>query len=83
VALAIVLTGIAPLELVEWSIVFSVVVLPLTYLPLMLIGNDRKYMGEHVNGRLANTIGWTFYVVLVVAAVAALPLYFVTGGGQI
>src|ERR1043165_971106 len=82
VALAIVLTGIAPLELVEWSIVFSIVVLPLTYLPLLLIGNDRKYMGAHVNGRLANTIGWSFYVVLVVAALAAIPLYVITQGGQ-
>jgi Mn2+/Fe2+ NRAMP family transporter len=82
VALGIVLTGIEPLSLVEWSIVFSIVVLPLTYLPLMLIANDRKYMGEHVNGWLANGIGWSFYAVLIIAAIAALPLYFVTGGGQ-
>jgi Mn2+/Fe2+ NRAMP family transporter len=82
VALALVLTGIGPLQLVEWSIVFSVVVLPLTYLPLLLIGNDRKYMGAHVNGRLGNTIGWSFYIVLVVAALAAIPLYVVTQGGQ-
>ncbi len=82
VALVTVLTGIPPLELVEWSIVFSIVVLPLTYLPLILIGNDRKYMGEHVNGRLSNTIAWFFYAVLLLAALAALPLYFVTQGGQ-
>jgi manganese transport protein len=82
VALALVLTGIDPLQLVEWSIVFSVVVLPLTYLPLLLIGNDRKYMGAHVNGRLANTIGWSFYIVLIVTALAAIPLYVITQGGQ-
>ena len=82
VALFIVLTGITPLELVEWPIVFSIVVLPLTYLPLILIGNDRKYMGEHVNGWLSNGIAWFFYAVLVLAAVAALPLYFLTQGGQ-
>ena len=82
VALALVLTGIRPLELVEWSIVFSVVVLPLTYLPLILIGNDRKYMREHVNGWLSNSIAWAFYAVLVLAAIAALPLYFITQGGQ-
>ncbi|HEY1961398.1 MAG TPA: divalent metal cation transporter [Rhizomicrobium sp.] len=82
VALAIVLTGIPPLELVEWSIVFSIVVLPLTYLPLILIGNDRKYMGEHVNGWLSNSIAWFFYAVLIFAALAALPLYFITQGGQ-
>ena len=82
VALAIVLTGIEPLQLVEWSIVFSIVVLPLTYLPLLLIGNDRKYMGPHVNGRLSNGIGWTFYAVLAIAALAAIPLYVITQGGQ-
>lgn len=62
--------------------VFSSVVLPLTYLPLLLIGNDRKYMGEHANGWLANGVGWFFYALLLLAAMAALPLYFITAGGQ-
>jgi Mn2+/Fe2+ NRAMP family transporter len=82
VALAIVLTGVDPLQLVEWSIVFSIVILPLTYLPLLLIANDRKYMGEAVNGWLANVLGVGFYGLLVLAAVAALPLYLITSGGQ-
>jgi Mn2+/Fe2+ NRAMP family transporter len=83
VGLAIVLSGVDPLQLVEWSVVFSVIVLPLTYLPIILIGNDRKYMHEHVNGRASNVLGWLFYIILVVAAVAALPLYLMTSGGQI
>jgi manganese transport protein len=82
VALAVVLTGVPPLQLVEWSIVFSIVILPLTYLPLLLIANDRKYMGEHVNGRIANGLGVGFYALLVLVAVAALPLYVITAGGQ-
>jgi Mn2+/Fe2+ NRAMP family transporter len=82
VALGIVLSGIAPLQLVEWAVVSSIIVLPLTYLPLILIANDRKYMGEHVNGRVSNMLGWSFYVVLSVAAVAALPLYILTSGGK-
>jgi Mn2+/Fe2+ NRAMP family transporter len=82
VALAIVLTGVKPLALVEWSIVFSVVLLPLTYLPLLLLANDRKYMGAHANGRLSNGLGLFFYAVLAVAALAAVPLYLVTSGGQ-
>jgi Mn2+/Fe2+ NRAMP family transporter len=81
-ALAMVLTGIDPLQLVEWSIVFSIVILPLTYLPLLLIANDRKYMGQAVNGRLSNVLGVGFYGLVVVAAVAALPLYIITSGGQ-
>jgi manganese transport protein len=82
VALAIVLTGVEPLQLVEWSIVFSIVLLPLTYLPLLLIANDRKYMGDKANGWLANILGWGFYAALVLAALAAVPLYFLTSGGQ-
>jgi manganese transport protein len=76
-----VLTGIDPLQLVEWSIVFSVVVLPLTYLPVLLIANDRKYMHEHANGRIANVLGWSFYFVLLLVAVAAIQLYVITSGG--
>jgi Mn2+/Fe2+ NRAMP family transporter len=82
IALAIVLTGVAPLQLVEWSIVFSVVILPLTYLPLLLIANDGKFMGDKVNGRIANTLGVGFFVILAAAALAALPLYLITSGGQ-
>jgi Mn2+/Fe2+ NRAMP family transporter len=81
-ALAIVLTGVDPLQLVEWSIVFSIVILPLTYLPLLLIANDRKYMGDAVNGRLANLLGVGFYGLVVIAALAAAPLYVITSGGQ-
>jgi manganese transport protein len=82
VALAMVLTGIEPLQLVEWAIVFSIVILPLTYLPLLLIANDKKYMREHANGWIANTFGIGFFVVLTVVAIAALPLFFLTSGGQ-
>jgi Mn2+/Fe2+ NRAMP family transporter len=81
-ALLIVLTGVPPLQLVEWAVVFSIIVLPLTYLPLLLIGGDRKYMNDQVNGRLSNVLGWGFYVVLCIAAAAALPLYIFTSGGQ-
>ena len=40
-ALAIVLSGIDPMKLVEYAIMFSILVLPLTYLPLLLLGGDR------------------------------------------
>jgi manganese transport protein len=82
IALAVVLTGVKPLDLVEWAIVFSIVILPLTYLPLLLIANDKKYMGQYANGRIANTFGIGFFVILTLVAAAALPLYFLTSGGQ-
>ena len=40
-------------------------------------------MRAHANGWLAKTLGWGYYALIVVAAVAALPLYFVTAGGKL
>jgi len=82
VALAIVLTGIDVMTLVEFAILFSVLVLPLTYLPLLLLADDKKYMGEHVNGPVAKVLGWFYFAVITIAAVAALPLYILTSGGN-
>ena len=81
VALALVLTGVDPLTLVEYAVLFSILVLPLTYLPLMLLAGDRKYMGQYANGRLAKSLGWFYFAVVTAAAVAALPLYLITSGG--
>ena len=52
-ALAIVLTGIDPMKLVEYAVLFSILVLPLTYLPLLLLAGDKNYMGEYANGAFA------------------------------
>ena len=81
-ALAIVLTGIDVMTLVEFAILFSILVLPLTYLPLLLLAGDKSYMREYANGPLAKTLGWFYFAIITVAAVAALPLYFLTSGGQ-
>lgn len=81
-AALIVLTGVDPIRVVEYSIVFSVVILPLTYFPLMALSRDRDVMGVHVNGRLANTLGWFYFVLLCIVAAAAIPLLVLTHGGE-
>ena len=40
------MTGYDPVKLTEYSVIFSVVALPLTYLPILLVANDRTYMGD-------------------------------------
>ena len=80
--LAIILTGIDPMKLVEYAVLFSILVLPLTYLPLLLLARDPTFMREHRNGLLANILGWIYFVVILVAAIAALPLFILTSGGQ-
>jgi manganese transport protein len=81
-ALLVVLTGVDPIQLTEYAVIFSVVALPLTYLPILLVANDRAYMGAHANGRLANTLGVVYLVVILVVAVSAIPLMILTNVGQ-
>jgi Mn2+/Fe2+ NRAMP family transporter len=80
--MAIVLTGIDPVKLVEYSVIFAVVVLPLTYLPILLVARDPGYMHEHVNKRWDNILGWTFLAIVTLCGIAAIPLMIVTHGGQ-
>jgi len=81
-AVAIVLTGVNVMTLVEYAVLFSVVVLPLTYLPLMLLAGDKSYMGQYANKWLATGLGWLYFAIVTIAAAAAIPLYLLTSGGQ-
>jgi manganese transport protein len=81
-ALAIVSTGVDPVMLTEYAVIFSVVVLPLTYIPILLVANDRTYMGRYGNGRLANGFGLLYLVVIMVVALTAVPLMVLTNVGQ-
>lgn len=81
-ATGVVLTGVDPIKVVEYSIVFSVVVLPLTYFPLMALSRDREVMGAYANGPIAGTLGWFYFCLICIAAVAAIPLLVLTHGGQ-
>ena len=79
---AALLTTIDPVQITELSLLFSAVVLPLTYLPILVVANDRDYLGEHANGRVQNVLGVTFLILILIAAVAAIPLMILTGMGQ-
>jgi manganese transport protein len=81
-AFVVVETGVDPVILTEYAVIFSVVALPLTYLPLLLIARDRTYMGDHANGIFANVLGWLYFAIIVVVALAAVPLLLITEGGQ-
>jgi Mn2+/Fe2+ NRAMP family transporter len=81
-AFLVVMTGYDPVKLTEYSVIFSVVALPLTYLPILLIANDHTYMGSKTNGKLANVFGVVYFVVIIAIAIAAIPLMLVTHGGQ-
>jgi len=77
----VLLTNVDPVAVTEYSVVFSAVALPLTYLPILVVANDREYMGDHVNGRATNALGLVYLVVILVASLAAIPLMIATGAG--
>ena len=81
-ALLVIMSGIDPVMLTEYAVIFSVVALPLTYLPILLVANDRAYMRSYANGRVANTFGLIYLVVILVVAVSAIPLMVLTHQGQ-
>jgi manganese transport protein len=81
-ALGVVMTGVDPVQLTEYAVIFSAVALPLTYIPILLVANDRSYMREHTNGRVANTLGLVYLVVIFVISLTAVPLLILTNVGQ-
>ncbi len=81
IAMGVLATGVDPVQVTEYSVVFSAIALPLTYLPILIVANDPEYMGEHVNGRITNVVGMVYLVIILVAAIAAIPLMIATGAG--
>jgi manganese transport protein len=81
-ALIIVLSTLDPVRITELSVVFSAIALPLTYFPVLIVANDREYMGEMGNGRFLNVIGSFYLVLILLASVAAIPLMIWTKMGS-
>lgn len=81
-AAAIALAGIRPLTLVNFSIIFGMVIMPFTYYPILRVAGDRNVMGKHANGRFYEAVGWVFFALIAAASIAALPLMFLTHSGQ-
>jgi Mn2+/Fe2+ NRAMP family transporter len=80
-AIGVLMTGVDPIMVTEISVVFSSVALPLTYFPILVVANDRDYMGDHANKRASNALGTVFLALVVVVAVAAIPLMVITHMG--
>lgn len=82
IGLAISLSGANPVDIVEYSVLFAVVVLPFTYYAVLRLANDRQAMGEHVNPPVVRVLGWIYLALITLAALAAIPLMVATRMGQ-
>jgi Mn2+/Fe2+ NRAMP family transporter len=78
----LVLTTLDPIKITEYSIVPWAAALPLTYFPILLVANDRDYMGDKVNSRFANALGSAYLLLLTVVAAVTIPLMILTKAGS-
>jgi Mn2+/Fe2+ NRAMP family transporter len=77
----VILTGVDPIKVTEYSIVLSAAALPLTYFPILVVSNDPDYMGEKTNGPVLNFIATAYLCLIVVIAFVTIPLMIITKGG--
>lgn len=80
--LAIASTGVNAVQIVEYSVIFAVVVLPFTYYPILRVADDGKLMGKHVNPRIIHWLGYGFLALITAAAAGAVPLMILTHMGE-
>jgi Mn2+/Fe2+ NRAMP family transporter len=82
IVVLVVVTGVDPIVVTELSVIAAVVALPLTYVPILLVANDRAYMGRYANGVVGNIFGVFYLVVVLAIATAAIPLLILSNMGQ-
>jgi manganese transport protein len=80
-AIGLAFTTLDPIKVTEYSIVLSAAALPLTYFPILIVANDPTYVGEKTNSRPLNALAFVYLVLLIVVALATIPLMIVTKGG--
>ncbi|MFL5403451.1 MAG: NRAMP family divalent metal transporter [Gemmatimonadales bacterium] len=70
----LIFTGIDPLKLTIFSMALTAVSLPVTVVPLLIIMNDRGYLGDNVNHWIANIAVLLVSVLACIVALVAIPL---------
>ncbi len=78
-AAAVTFTGIEPLKLTLFTMVLTVVILPILLLPMIVLMNDEKFLGDHRNGWLSNTVGAIVVIVTIILSIVAIPLQILGG----
>lgn len=64
--------GINPISALFWTAVINGLISPPLLVIIMLVTNNRRIMGDKVNGPIANAFGWTAVAVMFAAALGML-----------
>jgi Mn2+/Fe2+ NRAMP family transporter len=79
IAACITLVAADPLKLTLFSMALTVVILPLLLLPMIMLMNDKKFLKEHRNGWISNTMGVVIVLTALILSVLAIPLQLIGG----
>ena len=60
--------GVNPIKALFWTAVINGVIAPPLLLIIMLVSNNERVMGNRVNNKFTNFIGWTATAILFLAA---------------
>ena len=77
-ALIILIPGAPLIQISIWSQVLNGILLPVVLLSMILLINNKKIMGNYVNNKLQNFIGWTAVIMLVGLSMTLLFMPFIT-----
>jgi Mn2+/Fe2+ NRAMP family transporter len=70
----VIVTGLDPLKLTIFSMALTALSLPVTVIPLLVLMNDRDYLGDRTNGWLSNAAVLGVSVIAAVVALVTIPL---------
>jgi len=75
------LTGMDPLQLTIFSVVFTALVLPAVVVPFLAAMNDPTYLEDQTNGLFSNVAVLLIVLLTFVLSAVSIPLTILTGGG--
>jgi len=81
-AVVLACTGVDPIKVTIVSLALAAATLPFTFLPLLIVANDRDYVGEQQNTLAINVVAVLMLGVLCLVTLAVVPLLVLTGGGS-
>lgn len=77
-ALTILIPGISLVKVMFWSQVINGLLLPIILFFILILVNDRRIMGRHVNGRIYNVVCWTSAIAVALISSVYVVSLFIT-----
>lgn len=66
------ITGIPVIQALIWSAVINGLIAPVILILIMILGSNKKLLGEHASGPVITTIGWIATIVMLVVGIATI-----------